>query len=333
MPEQLLADTRASLVRLADDRDRVADMAEEVRRGLTGSPVTLPSTYFYDARGSHLFECITELPEYYQTRTELAILERTAGGIVADIAPAQIVELGSGSSRKTGVLLDAMRAAGSGGLYVPLDVSEDALRGAIDALTADLPWLRVAGVVGDFRHHLGAVPRVGRALVVFLGSTFGNIHPDDQQDFIDDIAAALRPGDGFLLGVDLVPGVRKPVDELEAAYDDASGVTAAFNRNIMAVLRRELGAVVDPDDFDHVARYDPDRAWIEMLLRARRDLTLRIPDLGLQLGLSRLDDIRTEISCKFTRAHINQLFEGAGLQLRRWDTDADERFAVALATV
>jgi L-histidine N-alpha-methyltransferase len=325
MTQQLL-----SLVRLANDGDLAAELADDVQRGLTSAPRTLPSRYFYDARGSELFEQITHLPEYYQTRTELQVLQHVAGNIIAEVAPAQIVELGSGSSRKTRVLLDAMRAAGTGDLYVPVDVSEDALRGALAGMTATLPWLRIAGVVGDFRKHLGVVPREGCALVIFLGSTVGNFHPNDQQAFVDDIAGALQPGDAFLLGVDLVPGPRKTVAELEAAYDDAQGVTAAFNRNILSVIGRHLRADINPDDFAHVARYDAGRRWIEMLLRARRDLTLRLPGIALDVPLAAGEDIRTEISCKFTREWVSRLFDRAGIPMRRWDTDPDGRFALAL---
>ncbi len=318
---------RATLTRLADAEDLRTQLARDARVGLTARPRCLPPKYFYDARGSQLFEDITRLPEYYQTRTETAILERVVDDVVAAIAPAEIVELGSGASRKTRLLLTAMHRLGSGDRYVAFDVSEDAIREATDALCRDYPWLRVDGVVGDFDHHLADIPHGDeRKLVAFLGSTIGNFHPDEHGRFLRDVAGSLRPGDGLLLGVDLV----KDVAVLEAAYDDAAGVTAAFNRNVLEVLCRELGARIDVDAFTHVARYDAEHAWIEMLLRAERDVVIDIPSLGLSVPFAAGEHLRTEMSCKFTRERVEALFAGAGLTLRRWDTDERDYFAVVL---
>ncbi len=308
--------------------DRRTQLEADVRSGLTAPRRTLPSKWFYDARGSALFEEITRLPEYYQTRTEAQILEQVADEIVAAVRPVEIVELGSGSSRKTRLLLDALHRAGTGDRYVALDVSRDALEDALRQLRDAYPWLEAVGVVGDFDHHLDALPRRGPGLVAFLGSTIGNLDAHGQARFVADLAAGLAPGDAFLLGVDLVkdPGV------LEAAYDDAAGVTAAFNRNVLEVLRRELDAEIDVDAFRHVASYDRELARIEMLLRAERPTALRFPSLDLDVPMAAGDDIRTEISSKFTRPHVEGLLAGAGLALARWDTDPDARFALALAT-
>ncbi|MGH8899491.1 MAG: L-histidine N(alpha)-methyltransferase [Egibacteraceae bacterium] len=319
---------RIDITRLAVDDGYHEQLAIDARKGLTSTPKTLPSKYFYDARGSVLFEAITHLPEYYQTRTETAILADVAEKIVADVRPSEILELGSGASRKTRLLLEAMHAAGTGNRYVPFDVSGDALADATLTLMGDYPWLRVRGVIGDFDHHLGRIPRGGRRLVAFLGSTIGNLHPDEHTTFLRTIAGLLDGGDAFLLGVDLV----KDVATLEAAYNDAQGVTAEFNRNMLAVLNRELGADFPLDAFTHVARYRAGRAWIEMALRAERDLVVHLADLDLDLDFARGEELRTEISCKFTRERVEATFSAAGLSLRQWHTDPCERFAVALAT-
>ena len=316
------------ITRLAVDDGYRDQLAVDARKGLTATPKTLPPKYFYDARGSELFEAITRLPEYYQTRTETAILVGAAAGIVAAVRPAELVEIGSGTSRKTRLLLEAMHAAASGDRYVPFDVSEDALCAAAEALTGDYPWLRVHGVVGDFDHHLASIPRFGgRRLVAFLGSTVGNLHPDDHVWFVEQVAALLSDGDAFLLGVDLV----KDTEELRRAYDDAQGVTAAFNRNVLAVLNRELDADFPLDAFEHVARYRTDRAWIEMALRADRDLVVHLGALGLDVAFARGEELRTEISCKFTRDRVEAVLAEAGLRLDGWHTDPEDRFAVALA--
>lgn len=307
--------------------DRRTALEADVRAGLTAPRRTLPSKWFYDARGSALFEEITRLPEYYQTRTEARILEAVADDVVAAVRPEELVELGSGSSRKTRLLLDALHRHGGGDRYVALDVSRGALEEALATLRAAYPWLETVGVVGDFDHHLTALPRRGRGLVVFLGSTIGNLDPGGQARFVADLAAGLGPGDGFLLGVDLVgdPAVLVP------AYDDAAGVTAAFNRNLLEVLRRELDAEIDVAAFRHVARWDAAMARIEMLLEATRPTTLRFPTLELEVPVAAGEDIRTEISSKFTRPHVEGLMAGAGLTLTRWHTDPDDRFALVLA--
>ncbi|MGH8901418.1 MAG: L-histidine N(alpha)-methyltransferase [Egibacteraceae bacterium] len=319
---------RIDITHLAVNDGYHEQLAIDARKGLTSRPKTLPPKYFYDARGSQLFEAITRLPEYYQTRTETAILAGIADQVIADVRPSEIVELGSGASRKTRLLLEAMRAAGTGDRYVPFDVSEDALVDATLTLIGDYPWLRVRGVIGDFDHHLGRIPRGGRRLVAFLGSTIGNLHPDEHPAFLRDVAGLLDDGDAFLLGVDLV----KDVPTLEAAYDDAQGVTAEFNRNVLAVLNRELRADFPLDVFAHVARYRTDEGWIEMALRAERDLVVRLDALDLVVDFARGEELHTEISCKFTRQGVEAACSAAGLALRQWHTDPDGWFALALAT-
>jgi L-histidine Nalpha-methyltransferase len=319
---------RLDLIRLAVDDGYHEQLAIDARKGLTSTPKTLPSKYFYDARGSQLFEAITRLPEYYQTRTETAILARIADHVIADVCPSEIVELGSGASRKTRLLLEAMHAAGTGNRYVPFDVSEGALVDATLALIGEYPWLRVRGVIGDFDHHLGRIPRGGRRLIAFLGSTIGNLHPDKHAAFLRVIASLLEDGDAFLLGIDLV----KDVATLEAAYNDAAGVTAEFNRNVLAVLNRELSADFPLDAFAHVARYRADPAWIEMALRAECDLAVHLAALNLDVAFAQGEELHTEISCKFTHQGVKAACAAAGLALRRWDTDPNEWFAVALAT-
>jgi L-histidine N-alpha-methyltransferase len=307
--------------------DRRAQLAADVRAGLTATPKTLPSKYFYDADGSELFERITHLPEYYLTRAEQEILAEHADELLALAQAEEIVELGSGSSRKTRLLLEAMHRHGGGRRYAPLDVSEDALIGAALALRNDYPWLRFHGYVGDFTADLPRVPRRGRRLVVLLGSTIGNFTPAERAALLAEVAAACQPGDRFLLGVDLV----KDPATLEAAYDDAAGVTAAFNRNVLRVLANELGAPLPVQAFEHVARYNQDEARIELHLRASKDLLLELPSIDLTVALEAGESIRTEICCKFTQRGVQQELRAAGLALEGWRTDRQGRFAVALA--
>jgi len=303
------------------------EMAADVVAGLTGSEKWLPPKYFYDARGSELFEDITRLPEYYPTRAELEILERHAADLMAAARPTEVLELGSGSSRKTRLLLEAMHDLGTGSRYVPLDVSEDALRGAAEALTADEPWLEVEGLVGDFHADLDHLPPSPGRLVAFLGSTIGNLDPTERTAFLASVAASLGAADRFLVGVDLV----KDPGTLEAAYDDAAGVTAEFNRNVLVVLNRELGANFDVGAFEHVAAYDKENAWIEMRLRATRAMEVTFPTLDLTVSFGSGEEMRTEISCKFTPDGFQAELAAAGMVTERWLTDEEERFGLALA--
>jgi L-histidine N-alpha-methyltransferase len=305
-------------------------LADDVRRGLTDQPKWLLPKYFYDDRGSQLFEAITGLPEYYQTRTELEILRRDAAGIVARHDPTELVELGSGSPRKTVALPAAMDEAGALARYVPFDVSPGILLAAAGRLVEAYPGMRVHAVAGDFERHLRQLParhRGGRRLVAFLGGTIGNFHPDARAPFLHAIRGLLRPGDRLLMGTDLV----KDSPRLQAAYDDAVGVTAAFNLNVLNVINRELGADFDLDRFAHVALYDEHNAWIEMRLRSLADQTVSIRDLGLDVHFAEGEEMRTEISCKFTRETLSEMYASAGLDLVEFHTDDDGLFAVSIA--
>jgi len=299
----------------------------DVRAGLTTSPKSLPPKYFYDKRGSELFDQITRLPEYYPTRTERWILTAHAAEIAATTRAETLIELGSGTSEKTRLLLDALGAGGTLRNFVPFDVDAAVLTHASEAVAADYPSVDVHAVVGDFEHHLGLLPRNGRRLIAFLGSTIGNFEPAERAEFLTAVRATLVPGDSFLLGTDLV----KDKSRLVAAYDDAAGVTAAFNRNVLAVLNRELGADFDPTAFDHVALWDADQEWIEMRLRSNRPQTIHLRDLKLDVSIAEGEDIRTEISAKFRREGVLQELALAGLRLARWWTDPAEDFALSLS--
>ncbi|MDG4787394.1 L-histidine N(alpha)-methyltransferase [Micromonospora sp. WMMD1102] len=307
----------------AGELDRA--LRTDVRTGLGASPRWLPPKWFYDARGSELFEEITRLPEYYPTRAERAVLAARAGEIARITDAKTLIELGSGSSEKTRLLLDALTARGSLGTFVPLDVSVSALEQSTAEIAAAYPGLRVRGIVGDFTRHLDRLPTGGRRLVAFLGGTIGNLLPTERAGFLAALRAALERGDWLLLGTDLVkdPGVLVP------AYDDAAGVTAEFNRNVLRVLNRELGADFEVDEFDHVALWDPDERWIEMRLRARRPMRVRV--LDLDLAFAEGEELRTEISAKFRPADVDAELAAAGFTGPvRW-TDDDGLFAVTLA--
>jgi L-histidine Nalpha-methyltransferase len=302
--------------------------AEELRRALTATPLpSIPSKYFYDERGSRLFEAITRLPEYYLTRAEEALLQGVADE-VADRAPAvELVELGSGASPKVRILLDALLADGRLRRCVLLDISSEVLQGSVEALAADYPQIEVRGVVGDFLSDLGRIGPGGDRLLAFLGSTIGNLHPDAEVPaFLGRVARQLQPRDAFLLGVDLV----KDKATLEAAYNDAGGLTAEFNRNILRVVNRRFDADFDPGDFEHVAFYDEERCWIEMRLRARRPVRARVRAAGLGLSLPRAGEIRTEISCKYTLRALEARTRGTGLAVESWFTGPDRLFGLAL---
>ena len=268
---------------------------EEVRSGLAGSPPQLSPVWFYDERGSILFDQITRLPEYYQTRAERQILRDHIDDL-ALLGIETLVELGSGTSDKTVEILTALTRSGSLHTYIPFDVSEATLRGAIDKLGASFPDLAFHGIVGDFHQHLGCIAARGRTLVAFLGGTIGNFRPVERARFFDDLGSAMAPGDLLLIGIDLV----KDPATIVAAYDDAAGVTAAFNRNSLVVLDRELDADFEPDDFDHVARWNAEERWIEMRLRARRPVHAAVRALGIEVDLAEGEDLLTEISAKFT---------------------------------
>lgn len=307
------------------DRHRI--LIEDVRRGLSDSPKHLPSRYLYDERGCELFEAITELPEYYVTRAEEALLRLHAEKMIRATRPASLVEIGAGSCRKTSLLIDPARRLGFGQSFVPFDISEEAVRAASGDLVNRFPGLHVYGLVGDFEEHLAAIPRLGRQLVLFLGSTIGNLEPDERVSFLRQVRALLQPDDAFLLGVDLV----KSVDVLNAAYNDKQGITAAFNRNLLSFLNRELGADFVPGDFDHVAYYDEERQRVELHLRSRRHQVVGIPGADLTVVFEAGECLHTEISTKFTEATVCESLEAAGLGLRHWYTDGEGRFGAALA--
>jgi L-histidine N-alpha-methyltransferase len=317
---------------------RAASLRADALAGLTATPKSLPPKWFYDAQGSALFEKITELPEYYPTRAERAILRAVAPEIAALTGAATLVELGSGSSEKTRLLLSALRDAGTLRGYVPVDVSESALAAAGDALTAEYPGLAVHAVVADFEKYLGVPSDAGNGttarddtdgprLVAFLGSTIGNMVPAERTVFLRRVRAQLRPGDAFLLGTDLV----KDPAVLVAAYDDSAGVTAAFNKNVLAVLNAELGADFDLDAFEHVAVWDAEREWIEMRLRAASAQSVLVRDLGLTVGFAAGEEMRTEVSAKFRKAGVAAELAVAGLAVRSWWTDPGRQFGLSLA--
>ena len=299
----------------------------DVRRGLSATPKELPPKWFYDDRGCELFDAITRLPEYYPTERERDILRAEAADIVAISGADTLVELGSGTSDKTRVLLDALAAGGRLTRFSPFEISETTLRAAAQAISAEYPGIEVHAVVGDFERHLGQLPQGGRRLVAFLGGTIGNFAPAERKRFLADLADGMAPGDRFLLGTDLV----KDVARLEAAYDDAAGVTAEFNLNVLAVVNRELGADFDLDGFVHVARFDPVEEWIEMRLRSVADQTVRVEALGLTVSFARDEEMRTEISAKFRRAGVEAELAEAGLRLERWMTDPAGDFALSLS--
>ena len=307
-----------------------AALAEDVRRGLTSSPKWLLPKYLYDERGCELFEQITELPEYYQTRTELQILRRACAGICERHEPTELVELGSGSSRKTAAILDAMSGCGSLRRYLPFDISPTALLDAAGRLSEAYPGMRVHAVAGDFERHLDRIPRRparARRLVAFLGGTIGNLHPTERAPFLGSLGRLLGPDDRLVIGTDLAGDPAR----LEPAYDDAAGVTAAFNLNLLAMLNRELDADFALDRFQHVASYDPQMAWIDLRLRSLADQRVRIGALGLTARFAEGEEMRTELSCKFTRESVAGMYADAGLELLEWHTDDLGRFAVSVA--
>ncbi|HEV7584944.1 MAG TPA: L-histidine N(alpha)-methyltransferase [Solirubrobacteraceae bacterium] len=303
-------------------------LADDVLDGLTRPFKELPPKHFYDARGAELFDQICDLPEYYPTRAERAILEESALELATTTGAVELVELGSGTAAKTRVLLDALHAGGTLRRYVPVDVTEQVVRDCAEELTREYPGLHVHGVIGDFERHLDRVPpAIGPRIVAFLGGTIGNFPPGSRRRVLRQIGELLGPEDHLLMGTDLV----KDPEVLEAAYDDAQGVTAEFNRNVLRVLNRELGADFDPEDFDHIALFDRENEWIEMRLRARREHTTLVRDLDLPVHFDEGEELRTEISAKFTPARLQADLSAAGLDLMRWLTDSEQLFALTLS--
>jgi L-histidine N-alpha-methyltransferase len=305
----------------------LAGMAEVVREGLSCPFKELPPKYFYDERGSELFERITELPEYYPTRCEREILDTKASEIVAAASPTTLIELGSGAATKSRVLLDAMRDAGTLERFVPVDISEGITRRVAAELVEEYPGLAVEGIVCDYETHLERIPRPEGALIAFLGGTIGNFRPAARRSFLARIATLMYPGDTFLLGTDLV----KDREVLESAYDDSAGVTAEFNKNVLAVLNRELDANFDLDEFEHVAFWDADNEWIDIRLRALSEQFVDLRELDMRAHFSRNEEMRTEISTKFTRERIESSYADVGLELLEWWTDSEGLYAMSLA--
>lgn len=312
-------------VRLTDEERRAA-LLDDARRGLTSSPKALSPVWFYDEKGSKLFEDITELPEYYLTRAERGLLAAHSREIAEAADADTLIELGSGSSAKTRLLLDAMTDVGAIERFVPLDVSAEVLVAAATAIGSEYPWLEVHAVVGDFHRHLDALPAGGRRLVAFLGSTIGNLTPDQRRRFLFDLDCALTCDDHVLLGFDLV----KAPERLVAAYDDAGGVTAAFNRNALRVLNDTLGATFEPAHFEHVAMWNAEQRWIEMHLRSSIEQRVRIDALDLEIAFGRGESVRTEISAKFSTAAVHDELHHAGFVVEQsWGADGD--FLLVLA--
>lgn len=295
--------------------------------GLSAPAKWLPPKYFYDEHGSTLFEAITRLPEYYPTRTERAILGDFAEEMAKASGAEALVELGSGSSTKTRLLLDALGGTGRLNSYVPVDVSPTALESAAALLRRHYPDLHVRPVVADFDRHLAQLPNPGRRLFALLGGTIGNYQPAQRQASLRNLAAVMTSGETFLLGLDLV----KDPTRLVAAYDDSAGVTAAFNRNVLNVLNRELDGDFSPLDFVHRAVWNSEHEWIEMRLRATRPVSAHLRAIDLAVSLDADEEIRTEISAKFTRARISADLAASGLLLEEWWTDEANDFAVLLA--
>jgi L-histidine N-alpha-methyltransferase len=299
----------------------------DVHLGLTSSPKTLPPKWFYDERGSDLFDQITRLPEYYPTRCEREIIEEHADEIVKRAAAETMIELGSGTSTKTQLLLNAGVSSGIVRRFVPFDVSEATLRNASEEIARRSPSLAVHAVVGDFDHHLARLPVNGRTTVLFLGSTIGNFVPAARAVFLRDLRSALNPGDSLVLGTDLV----KDPARLVAAYDDDAGVTAEFNRNVLKVVNRELGANFHPEVFDHLALWDAENEWIEMRLRASIMHDVQIEALDLAVNFEGGEELHTEISAKFRREGVQSELAEAGFELAEWWTDSNGDFGLSLA--
>ncbi len=304
-------------------------LRQDVLDGLTSEFKELPPKWFYDDRGSALFDEITRLDEYYPTEAERTILRSRADEIAIATGADTLVELGSGTADKTRVLLDAMSRFGLLECYVPFDVSEGILRASSVELLTEYPGLRIHGVVGDFEHHLADIPTGGTQVIALLGGTIGNFGPISRKALLTDIVSTMHPGDQFLLGTDLV----KDPSRLVAAYDDSRGITAEFNKNLLHVLNHRLGADFDPTRFEHVARFDDTDEWMDLRLRSLEDQTVRVADLDLDVHFARGEEMRTEISAKFRRSGVVSELAAVGLTLERWWTDPQGDYALSLSTL
>jgi L-histidine Nalpha-methyltransferase len=320
-PPQLAVDVRFT------PEERAQALRDDALRGLTSEPKELSPQWFYDERGSALFDAITRLPEYYLTGRERELLRERASEIAELTQANTLVELGSGTSEKTRILMDALAEAGHLRRFMPFDVSEETLRASAAAIVAEYPGLEVHAVVGDFGRHLGFLPEGRRRLIAFLGSTIGNLAPAERSSFLGAVETTLHPGEALLLGVDLVKDVRR----LEAAYNDPAELTAEFNRNILHVLNRELAGNFEPDAFEHVARWDGENEWIEMILRSSRGQEVVLQDLYLEVSFAAGEEMRTEISAKFRRDGVEAELAAAGLELECWWPHESGDFALALA--
>jgi L-histidine Nalpha-methyltransferase len=307
--------------------DVQSQMRADALKGLQATEKSIPPVWFYDERGSRLFEEITQLPEYYPTRAERALLEAHAPSI-AELAKADtLVELGAGACDKTRVLLDALEQTGSLTRYVPFDVSDEFLRSAATTLSEEFDTLDIHLVIGDFHHHLAEIPTDGRRMIAFLGGTIGNLDPAQRARFLFDLNCTMSSGDSLLLGTDLV----KDRSRLVAAYDDAAGVTADFNRNVLHVLNEQLGGDFDPERFQHVALWNEDEQWIEMRLRADEDIEVSLAGVGITVRFDEGEDLLTEISAKFTPERIERELVDAGFVVEEmWGVDEGE-FLLSLA--
>lgn len=303
-----------------------ANEAAELRVAFAAELPTIPTRFLYDDAGSDLFERITELPEYYQTRTELAILEQHVDAIIDRARPTHLAELGSGAGRKIGLLVQAMLAGDGCERLTLFDINASFLQASVETLRGRYPNVDVDGIVGRFNLDLHQFGAGGRRMIAFFGSTIGNFHPDETVGFLRRLAAITGPGDSLLIGVDQV----KDIARLEAAYNDSEGVTAEFNLNILRGFNRAVGTNYDPDRFEHVAFYDADNAWIEMRLRATAPSVVTLPALGLERVFEVGDEVRTEISCKYTPESVAHYAAAAGLRVDGWYTDPEALFALVL---
>jgi len=309
----------------ADSASRA--LRRDVLDGLSSSPKSLPPKWFYDSVGSDLFDQITRLPEYYPTRAEAEILRARSAEIASVTGADTLVELGSGTSEKTRLLLSALNDASTLRRFVPFDVDANVLSAAGTAIQREYPNIEIAAVCGDFEEHLSEIPEGGRRLFVFLGSTIGNLTAEPRAEFLAALAGVMRPGDSLLLGTDLV----KDTGRLVAAYDDAAGVTARFNRNVLAVINRELDADFDVDAYRHVARWNGEDERMEMYLRAERAQRVCIAALDLTVDFAAGEEILTEVSCKFRPDAVAAELAAAGLNRTRWWTDDAGDFGLSLA--